>query len=76
MLDLNVWFDEVKNIWKMAVYGVGSNGETNYDNYVRIEATPERVARYLEISEDSDWWTSSTDPDFLYITTGERITFA
>lgn len=77
MLDLNVWFDDLQEEWKLNIYPVGLDGNCDYSQQIDLPATPERVARYLEVSGgDSDWWTSSTDPDFLYITTGERVTFA
>jgi len=71
---LNVWDDSPAHeppLWLMAVYP-DYDGHTDSDTWLRVEATPERVARYLEITDDDDWWVYDQDPQFHYILWGEE----
>ena len=72
---LNIWNDasrEEPDNWKMAVYP-DYNGHTDTATYLTLEATPERVTRYLETWDDDDWWVYDKHPDFRYILWGERV---
>lgn len=72
-LALNVWdaSSGPDPEWLMAIYLDTSYGiETNCD--LAFNPTPEQIARYLEISDDSDWWVDNSDPDFNYILWGIR----
>lgn len=66
-LDLNVWHDG--DDWRMTLY-MAVDGFLVSDKWVKIKATKERVERYLQISEDHDWWTDNTTDDFYYILFG------
>ena len=70
---LNVWNDSDNDtpVWKMAIYNDYA-GQTDTSEWMTMEATPERVARYLEISQDDDWWVYNGDNDFHYILWGVR----
>jgi len=68
-LALNVWNDGEQ--WKMAIYGV-YDGSTDTSHWHNIEVTEARLNRYLELSQDDDWWVYSGHPDFYYIWLGER----
>lgn len=72
-LGLNVWNDyqEENENWKMAIY-CDYNGETDTSDWVSIEATPDRIKRYKEISQDDDWWVYDQHHDFYYILWGKR----
>lgn len=57
-LVLNVWDDEDRG-WQMAIYPDTAEG-IDTQQYISIKPTPEQIERYLELSEDSDWWTGAT----------------
>ena len=64
---LNVW--NYNNEWRMTIYEDFEDGlETK--NYIPVEATPDRIARYLSITNDDDWWVYSKDRQFSYILWG------
>lgn len=69
-LALNVWDDEDQD-WQMAIYPVLANGTDTSTHWV-FKPTRDQVVRYLQISQDSDWWTYSLSPDFHYILTGTK----
>lgn len=64
---LNVWNHDGK--WLMTIYEEVSE-ELDTKNYIPVEATPDRVARYLSISNDDDWWVYQGDQQFSYILWG------
>ena len=71
---LNVWDNspiDKPSDWTMAVYP-DYDGHTDSDTWLTVEATPERIARYLSITDDDDWWVYDQDPQFHYILWGEE----
>lgn len=69
-LALNVWQREL-NDWRMAVY---PDTRLGVDTKAPMSFTPtkDQLERYLEISQDDDWWTYSSTPEFLYILQGVK----
>lgn len=71
-LALNVWNNSYTATpdWRMAIYLDKRTG-TDTSEYISIERpTPDQIDRYLEISQDSDWWVYDLDPKFDYILFG------
>lgn len=67
-LALNIWDDEERG-WRMAVYPITADGlETSV--YWAFTPSKDQIIRYLQLSEDSDWWVYNNHPDFNYILTG------
>lgn len=71
-LDLNVWWDQDYQNYRFTMYSVYGH-ETKTSEFKRLDTTPERVQRYLQVSEDDDWWTSNLEDDFYYILWGEKV---
>lgn len=69
-LALNVFLDDVTQHWHFTIYNDTTDGiETSH--YLSIDPSDEQIERYLEISEDDDWWTFDYESDFKYILRGE-----
>jgi hypothetical protein len=73
---LNVWSpsdndndDPLHWDWKLALYADRSTG-IDTSNYLPLEPSPDQIRRYLELSQDADWWVSDNDADFHYILWG------
>lgn len=69
-LALNVWDDEDRD-WQMAIYPVTADG-IDTSNYWAFKPTRDQVIRYLQITEDTDWWAYSLSPDFHYVLSGTK----
>ena len=69
-LSLNVWDNEDRG-WQMAIYPDTEHGIDSHQ-YILIKPTEAQIARYLEISQDSDWWTDDASAEFNYVLRGEK----
>lgn len=68
-LGLNVWTED--HGWRMTIYPDTPDG-TDSSQYISLDPTREQIDRYLEISQDDDWWVYDKHPDFAYILWGTR----
>lgn len=66
-IGLNVWNHDDK--WFMTIYEDFEDG-LDTKNYIPVEVTPDRLSRYLSITNDDDWWVYHRDPQFSYILWG------
>lgn len=68
-LALNVWYtgDNETPAWQMAIYPWSRADGTDSSQYIEFKPTSEQIERYLELSQDSDWWVHSAHPDYEYI---------
>lgn len=66
---LNVWTED--HGWRMAIYPDTPDG-TDSSQYISFNPTRSQIDRYLEVSQDDDWWVYDRHPHFGYILWGDR----
>lgn len=69
-LMLNVWDNEDRG-WQMAIYPDTAIG-VDTKQYLLIKPTEDQIQRYLQISQDDDWWVRHNHPDFRFILWGDQ----
>lgn len=68
-LALNVFNDATEDNpdnWKFSIYLDTSEG-IDSGSFMTFIPTDDQLSRYLQISQDDDWWVGNRDSDFNYI---------